>query len=154
MRIIPLTAEIVRKYKKEIAWFYYDNLRSCSCLEHFTMEEANEKIEGFVNHLNNNTCVAYGVFREDEICGYIWAYPHQFREERRMYVNEIRIKDEYRNRGYGKALLELVEQRAAEMGIGALYIHAEANNPDVIRLYESVGYVTERVQLRKEITGR
>lgn len=151
MRIEPLTPDIVLKYKKEITQFYYDNLCSCSCLEHYSYEEAKLKIDGFIHHLENNTCVGYGLLREDEICGYIWAYPHEFREEKRMYVNEIRIKDEYRNKGYGKALLKLVEERAKEMGIGALYIHAEADNPAAIGLYETTGFVVERVQLRKEV---
>ncbi|MBR2182359.1 MAG: GNAT family N-acetyltransferase [Acidaminococcaceae bacterium] len=154
MKIEPLTPEIVLKFKNEITQFYYENMQTCTCLEHFTFEEARIKIEGFINHLRNNTCIGYGVFREDEICGYIWAYPHRFREENRMYVNEIRIRNEYRNRGYGKVLLKLVEEKAKEMGIGALYIHAEADNPDAIRLYETVGYVAERLQLRKEIAGR
>ena len=146
MRIEPLTPNLVLKYKKEITQFYYDNMQTCSCLEHFTFEEAGYKIEGLADYLKNKTCVAYGLFREEEICGYIWAYPHHFREENRMYVNEIRIKDGYRNKGYGKSLLQLVE-----MGIGALYIHAEADNPEAIRLYESAGYIAERVQLRKEL---
>ena len=45
MRIESLTPEIVIKYKKEITQFYYDNLRACSCLEHFSFEEAAVKIE-------------------------------------------------------------------------------------------------------------
>ena len=151
MKIEPLTPEIVIKYKKEITEFYYENLRLCSCLEHFSYEEAEIKIEGFINHLKNNTCVGYGLFQDDEICGFIWAYPHQFREENRMYINEIRIKDEYRGKGYGKALLKLVEEKAKEMGIGALYIHAEADNPGAIGLYETAGFIVERVQLRKEV---
>lgn len=154
MRIESLTPEIVIKYKNEITQFYYDNLRACSCLEHFSFEEAAVKIEGFINHLRNHTCIAYGLFHEDEICGYIWAYPHRFREEDRMYINEVRIKEGYRSQGYGRELLALVEERAKEMGIDALYIHAEANNPGSIRLYEAVGYVAERVQLRKKVIGR
>jgi ribosomal protein S18 acetylase RimI-like enzyme len=37
------------------------------------------------------------------------------------------------------------------LNLPALYLHAEATNPDAIRLYESIGYKTERIQLRKEI---
>ena len=32
-----------------------------------------------------------------------------------------------------------------------MYLHAEANNIDVRRLYEKCGYKEERIQLRKEI---
>ena len=151
MRIEELNAETVKQYRHEIAQFYYENMQTCSCLEHFTFDRAYEKIGDLIDHLNTNTCIAYGAFEDGEIIGYIWAYPHPFREETRMYINEIRVKEEYRNRGIGKELMRMVEERAKELNLPALYLHAEATNPDAIRLYESIGYKKERIQLRKEI---
>lgn len=151
MKIEELNPEKIQRYKQEIAQFYYDNAKSCSCSEHFTFEEALKKIDDFKDHLKKDECLGYGIFNGNEICGFIWAYPHQFREEKRMYINEIHIKKEYRNNGFGKALLKLVEKKAKEKGIGALYLHAEANNAGVIKLYEALGYIEERIQLKKAI---
>ena len=151
MRIEALTAERAEKYRKEIAQFYFDNVSSCSCMGHYTFNEAYEKIEDFITHLNNGTAIGYGLFENDEMCGYIWAYPHQFREETRIYVNEIRIREGCRGQGYGKKLLSLVEENAKEMGISTVYLHAEANNSDAVRYYHSNGYMEERIQFRKEI---
>ena len=151
VRIEDLTPELVQKYRNEIAQLYYENLRECSCLEHYTYDEAYEKISDFIDHLANSSAIGYGVFDGADICGYIWAYPHQFREENRMYVNEFRIEDNYRGKGYGKKLLGLVEDEAKKMGFPAMYLHAEANNPDARKFYANCGYKEERIQLRKVI---
>lgn len=68
-----------------------------------------------------------------------------------MYVSEIRIKEKYRNRGGGSQLLRLVEDKAKEQGLGAMYLHAEAQNKAARRLYEDCGYMEERIQMRKEL---
>ena len=114
-------------------------------------DEAYEKISSLIDHLRDNTAVVYGAFYDEKIVGFIWAYLHQFREENRMYVSEIRVKEEYRSRGIGKSLLKTVEAIAKEKGFPAIYLHAEANNPASRHFYENNGYVEERIQFRKEI---
>ena len=68
-----------------------------------------------------------------------------------MYVSEIRVREGWRKRGIGTELLSLVELRVREVGLGALYLHVEANNPGAVRLYELLGYELERFELRKGI---
>ena len=144
-----LDSETAEAYRKEIARFYYDNVRSNAFLGHYTYEEAYEKIGSLVSHLADGTATAYGAFEKDELCGFIWAYRHPFREEERMYVSEIRVKEEFRNQGIGTELLRLVEDKAKETGIKAMYLHAEANNTNGLRLYKRLGFKEERIQLRK-----
>lgn len=151
VRFEELKAETVQEYRQEIAQFYYENMQTCSCLEHYTPEQAYEKIGDLIDHLMTHTCIAFGAFEESEIIGYIWAYPHQFREELRMYISECTVKEGHRSKGIGKALISLVEKKAKESGIPALYLHAEAGSPDAVRFYESNGYRKERIQLRKKI---
>lgn len=149
MRIEALTDEKAEEYRKEIAELYYENVRSNSFHEHYTFDEAYEKIGSLIDHLRDDTATAYGAFHDTELVGFIWAYVHQFRDEPRMYVNEIRVKEEYRHRGIGSQLLKLVEDRAKEKGLPAVYLHAEAKNREVRRLYETCGYMEERIQMRK-----
>lgn len=154
MRIEELTVETAEKYREQIAQFYFENIRSCAFLNHFTSEDAYKKIGDFIEHLKDRTAISYGAFDDEKIVGFIWSYVHQFREEKRMYVNEIRVKEAYRGRGIGKELLRLVENKAKEMGLGAVYLHAEAGNIDARKLYEACGYLEERIQMRKEISSR
>lgn len=151
MRIEPLTAEAAEYYKKELADFYHKNVCSAAYYAHYTIEEAYDKISKLIDHLRSHTALVYGAFDGKEIVGFIWAYVHQFREENRMYVSEIRVREDYRCRGIGTKLLESVEAKTKEMKIGATYLHAEAGNTTARRLYEALGYREERIQLRKEI---
>ena len=151
LRYKELNSETVKQYRQEIAQFYYGNMQTCSCLDHYTLDQAYEKIGDLIAHLSTDTCVAYGAFESDEIIGYIWAYPHPFREEFRMYIKELSVKEGYRGRGIGRTMIMLVEKRAKESGFHALYLHAEAGSPDAVRFYESNGYNKERIQFRKEI---
>lgn len=151
MKIEALTAERAEEYRKEIAELYYENVRSNALLEHYTFDEAYEKISSLIDHLRDDTAVVYGAFYDEKIVGFIWAYPHQFREENRLYVSEIRVNEEYRSRGIGKSLLKTVEATAKEKGFPAIYLHAEANNQDARRFYVNCQYEEERIQFRKEI---
>ena len=89
------------------------------------------------------------MFDNEELVGFVWAYPHQFRDEVRVYVNEIHVAEPYRGRGAGKQLLSAVESMAKSRGYGAIYLHAEGDNEGAISLYRSLGYEIERVQFRK-----
>jgi ribosomal protein S18 acetylase RimI-like enzyme len=149
MRIETLTIEKAEEYHNEIAQLYFDNVRSNAFHEHYILNEAYEKIGSLIDHLRDDTAIVYGAFHNTELVGFIWAYVHQFREEPRMYVSEIRVKEEYRKRGIGSQLLRLIEDRAKEKGLPAIYLHVEARNREVRRLYEACGYVEERIQMRK-----
>lgn len=151
MKIEPITAEIAVEYRRELAQLYFDNVRSNAFHSHYTYEEAYEKMNDLIGHLRDNTAVVFGAFDDEKIVGFIWSYVHQFREENRMYVSEIRVKEEYRSRGIGKSLLKTVEAIAKERGFPAIYLHAEANNQDAQRFYVNCQYKEERIQFRKEI---
>ena len=151
MKIEPITAEMAERYREQIAQLYFENVRSNAFHNHYTYEEAFEKMNELIGHLRDNTVTVFGALEDEVLIAFIWAYVHQFREENRMYVNEIRVKEEYRKSGIGSQMLRLVEDKAEKMGLSAIYLHAEANNPEAIRFYQSAGYCEERIQLRKEI---
>lgn len=146
---IHLKREQCLKYKERLCEFYYSNIMSCAYLDNFSYKDVELKIEGLIEHVSDGSAMVWGVFDNEELIGYVWAYQHQFREEVRVYVNEIHVAEPYRGRGIGKQLLSAVESMAKERGYGAIYIHAEGNNEGAISLYRSQGYEIERVQLRK-----
>ncbi len=148
---ILLNREQCLKFKERLTRFYYSNINSCSYMSSFTYKDAEQKINGLIEHVSNGSAIVYGVFDGEVLIGYVWAYEHSFREEIRIYVNEIHVDEAYRNRGIGKQLLLAIECMAKERGYGALYIHAEGNNDGAIRLYQNEGYEIERIQLRKEL---
>ncbi len=148
---ILLNREQCLNYKERLTGFYFSNIRSCAYMGSFTYKDAEQKIDGLIEHVSNGSAIVCGVFDNEDLIGYVWAYEHPFRDEVRVYVNEIHVDEAYRNRGIGKQLLSAIENLSKSKGYGALYIHAEGNNDGAIRLYQNEGYVVERVQLRKAL---
>ena len=146
-----LNRELCLRYKNRLCEFYYSNSRSCSCMGSFSHKDAELKIDSLIEHVTDGSAWVFGVFDKENLIGYVWAYEHPFREELRVYVNEIHVDELYRNKGVGKQLLSAVESMARQRGYSALYIHAEGNNDGAIRLYKNEGYVIERIQLRKPL---
>ena len=146
-----LNREQCLKYKERLTSFYYSNINTCAYMGSFTYKDAEQKMDGLIEHVSNGSAIVYGVYDSEDLIGYVWAYEHPFREEIRMYVNEIHVEEAYRNRGIGKQLLYAVESMARSRGYGAIYIHAEGDNDGAVRLYKNEGYTIERVQLRKKL---
>lgn len=68
------------------------------------------------------------------------------------YINNVVINPDYRNRGYGKMLMEAVIGKAAEVNITDLTLEVRVSNTAALRLYESVGF--ESVGTRKRFYER
>ena len=151
IKVEKLGSEECYKHKERLTGFYYANIRACSYLDSFTHDDAERKIDGMIEHVTNGSAMVIGALEGDELVGYVWAYEHPFREEVRIYVNEIHVHEDYRGKGIGRELLKAVESMARERGYRALYIHTEGNNAGAIRLYQNEGYEIERVQLRKAL---
>ncbi|MFG2719893.1 GNAT family N-acetyltransferase [Streptomyces sp. NPDC048416] len=60
------------------------------------------------------------------------------------YVYDVRVADEHRGRGHGRALMLLAEQVALAEGQDTLGLHVFADNTPALRLYESLGYRATR----------
>ncbi len=67
------------------------------------------------------------------------------------WVFHIEVVPEQRGKGYGRALLEAVEQETARHGGQSLTLNVFADNAVARRLYESAGYLTTSLHMRKQL---
>ncbi|HBR00480.1 MAG: GNAT family N-acetyltransferase [Roseofilum sp. Belize BBD 4] len=80
--------------------------------------------------------------QEDEIVGYVivvWGYSLEFRG-RDAFIDEFYLRPQYRQQGIGTQTLLFVEKSCQELGIQALHLEVDFENPDAQRLYHRVGY--------------
>ncbi len=69
------------------------------------------------------------------------------------WIYFIEIAADYRNHGYGRALLASVEAEVGRRGIPSIGLSVFSFNQDARRLYESSGYETATVQMRKALVA-
>lgn len=72
---------------------------------------------------------------------------------RRIYVSRLIVRKENRRQGIGKALVEHVVSRAAEMGYSELSIGVDMDNYGALRLYTAAGF-REILFLGEDADGR
>lgn len=79
--------------------------------------------------------------------GYLWF---SFRRaSRELYLCHILIKEAERRRGYGRSVLEALDDKAKELGCRAIWLNVMAHNQGAIEFYRAQGYRVGAVHMSK-----
>jgi GNAT superfamily N-acetyltransferase len=73
---------------------------------------------------------------------------------RDAFVDELFVLPSHRGRGLGAAALKLVEQFCREVGVRALHLEAERDNPGAQLLYRGAGFVDHDRRLMTKLLGQ
>jgi RimJ/RimL family protein N-acetyltransferase len=68
-----------------------------------------------------------------------------------LFIYDIRIDELERGKGYGKAALLLLEDKARELGKRRIALHVFAHNQRALRLYEDIGYTPTNIVMGKDV---
>ena len=83
--------------------------------------------------------------------GFLW-YAREPRGEREIvWLYEVHVDEPHRGRGYGRRLMELLEERARAAGVGRVALNVYADNSPARSLYESLGYAESARQMHKDL---
>ena len=92
------------------------------------------------------------VIEEDgSVVGYLWLALRDSPSERVLFVYEVRIAEEARGRGLGRAAMEFAERFAAEQGLGRIELNVMGGNDVACGLYRVLGYDEVAVYMGKTL---
>ena len=73
-------------------------------------------------------------------------------EGHRGWVNYLAVAPAYQRRGLGRLIMEAVEEKIRATGCPKINLQIRADNVEVVKFYESIGYKTEaRVSMGKRL---
>jgi ribosomal protein S18 acetylase RimI-like enzyme len=87
---------------------------------------------------------------QDGAVGYAWL-ALAGAEVDRAWIYDISIDEEQRGKGYGRALLNGLEQAAHEHGCSSIALNVFAGNDIAQRLYERAGFRLTSIQMAKPL---
>lgn len=94
----------------------------------------------------------FRIMAGDVAVGWLWlAVPGPEPDPHMAWVSDIEIEAAFRGRGYGRAAMRLAEQEARSRGMTSLGLNVHGQNTVARSLYESLGYETTALQLRKPL---
>ena len=136
----PLSMSYNAGYDVSYPGYHYDS----GCID-FPQENWQASYD---RRIRENRFFAY--IRDDETGEYVGDVNYQYNKENDRYECGVLIQSKYRGKGYGKAALDLLCQRAKENGIDELYDEFEADRGHVLKLFQSCGFeVCERKKWKK-----
>jgi RimJ/RimL family protein N-acetyltransferase len=85
-----------------------------------------------------------------EPVGIIWYWLN--RGHKRVFLYDIRIDEPYRRRGHAIQAMQLLENKAQELGADAIGLHVFGHNHAARALYEKLGYDISNLIMTKQLT--
>jgi ribosomal protein S18 acetylase RimI-like enzyme len=89
---------------------------------------------------------------EGQPVGLVWVALDQPREGE-AWIYYIEVNPEHRGQGHGRALLQAAEQQAVRHGATQIGLNVFGGNTVARNLYESSGYRTTQITMRKELSA-
>jgi ribosomal protein S18 acetylase RimI-like enzyme len=120
-------------------------------------EEARENADRSEERAFPGGVLAHGhqvfeVIEGAEIVGQLWIGPRTTGGDD-WWVYDIEISEEHRGRGFGRATMEAAESEARARGARTLGLNVFGFNTIARGLYESLGYETSAIQMRKPLVA-
>lgn len=137
----------ISDYSKEISENYGYSL------EKSTSQAKNELEYNFPNGvaLPDNHLVSIELTTEGQIAtiGYLW-YSHSKNSDH-AFICDFYIHKSYRNKGYGKASFDALENSLLESGIDQIRLRVAYKNTRAFRLYREIGFEVTGTNMIKRL---
>ena len=83
--------------------------------------------------------------------GIVWFAVRDSGVGRSLWIYDIIIHEKFRRRGYARRTLELVEEKARELGASKVELHVFGHNDGARALYEQMGYGVTSITMAKPV---
>ena len=150
--LIPMTQPEYEAFlERTIPEYAADHVRAGNWTVSESLEKSRKEFEDLLPQgLNSEDNFLYTLVDDDEAVGMIWM---KIKRHPAIsgFIYDVFVDEKFRGKGYGKNLMLLLEEKAREMGLGSLELHVFGSNQVARKLYETIGYETTNVLMRKAI---
>jgi streptothricin acetyltransferase len=88
---------------------------------------------------------SFGAYLNNELVAF--ALGEAFPQERLLRVWEFHVKDEFRRKGVGRALMEQVITKAQQDQLAMIMLETQNTNVQAVRFYRSMGFTIHAIDL-------
>jgi ribosomal protein S18 acetylase RimI-like enzyme len=88
---------------------------------------------------------------EHNIIGFVWFGVRGSEDNRRAFIFDVIVEEQFRGKGYGKQIMRMAEAEARKFGLKRIGLHVFGFNVAAIGLYKSLGYHTTDLVMEKEL---
>ena len=150
MNIVKFQAIDAVKWRNQIADLLFEASVISFTEDVASMEKCYEEAEKLKSYLEDDKAFFLAAIGETELAGFLWAYPREIGNSKRLHLNHLILRKEFRNGGIGTALMKSLENYVKECRFSGFELMVSKSNEKAISLYQKLGYRTERFLMFKD----
>lgn len=105
---------------------------------------------------SDHTQIVYIALHEEEIVGFVYGYIKKhsgfFKKRTVAHVSDIAVKENYRRKGVGTALMRRFEHDfARKSSVESLSLYVHFNNEQGLNFYKKIGFDIKLASMRKNL---
>ncbi|KGP73066.1 GNAT family N-acetyltransferase [Pontibacillus yanchengensis] len=150
----PMSQEIFENYyEQSIEEYAAEHVQAGNWTEEEAIPNAQEQFKQLLpNGLDTLQHVLFSVQNEQkESIGVLWIKIEDKTDERRAFIYDIKLHENQRDKGYGRATMHALEEYAGQTGIKQIGLHVFAHNKRALALYEKLGYEVTDLVMKKRL---
>jgi len=153
LRLIPLSTERFPSWLERSQAEYESDLTASGEAPHDAREHAaTSMVDAFPTGSPTPDNAVFDVVDDDgSTVGYLWVGRDNSGEASSWWIWDILVESEQRGKGLGRATMKLAEEYARSQGARTLGLSVFGFNDAARGLYESLGYETTTVKMRKAL---
>lgn len=156
MKLVPMTDADYKFWSERSREAYRDDKMKANG---YTREEAQRIADESLRRLlpeglRSKDNYLYAIRHEQgSVHGYVWFALQGSTQNREAFLYDIVIEEEFRGKGLGRETMKLLEIEVKRVGGKAIGLHVFGHNATAIHLYQSLGYRTTDLVMKKEIVS-
>ena len=150
--LIPMTQPEYEAFlERTIPEYAADHVRAGNWTEPESIEKSRKEFEDLLPQgLKTEDNFLYSLLDGDEAVGMIWMKIKRH-PSISGFIYDVFVEEGFRGKGYGRNLMLLLEEKARGMELKSLELHVFGSNAVARKLYETIGYETTNVLMRKTL---
>jgi RimJ/RimL family protein N-acetyltransferase len=154
VRLVEMDETPFREYRKHLVRDYAaDKVRAGV----WSRDEAEDRSASDVDGLLPEGTATRGHYlysvRDESVpaeVGILWVSPRD--SGRSLWIYDIIVHERFRGRGYASRILDLVEDKARELGARKVELHVFGHNHRARAIYEKLGYTATSIVMAKPVS--
>lgn len=157
VRLVPMTEDEFQAYlKRTVAEYAQEHVRAGNWHPSEALQKAEQTFirllpDGIAS--KNNYLYSIEDSQTGMKVGIVWFAVNDGAVQPSAFLYDFWITEECRRQGYGRQTLQVLEEKARQMGLEKIGLHAFAHNQAAVALYQKAGYQITDLGMAKKLSA-
>lgn len=109
-----------------------------------------DKFCKLVLHMQEGNAFVWVATQNGDLAGFAWGFLFEHFDEKWLHINHVFVKEEHRQTGIARSLIDALWDWARNNGIAALDLYVRNSNDAAVSLYTKMGFEPQKIYMTRK----